>query len=233
MNEFQLQHLFTPDLIKLRNAANDELKKRKRISIRSRRADFAASLEPITFEYKKDIFEYNSSNLLAIPKHRTKKYTGLSKFFPALLSQDWSHLYFGGDESPKYYVYVHVDQTKAIFVTTKECGGNYGGAPFYVGKGCGDRAFDLNRNQGHGKILKQLLAKGLEKKDIVKIVFDGLTEAKAFEIEAKLIYFFGTIYDKNITKQGCLYNLDIPKIPEFVGEMKEYSKKSSDVRKED
>jgi hypothetical protein len=221
MNEFQLGHLFTPDLIKLRNAANNELKVRRRQEQRHKRSEFAASLKPVQTK-KSDIEIANCSSLLAIPHHKTRKINSCSPYFPSLIKQDWGHLYNGGDKEEKYYVYVHVDQTKSIFVTTEECGGNYGGQPFYVGKGTGERAFDLNRNQGHGKVIKSLLGKGLTKSDIVRVVFQNLTEAKAFEIESKLIYFFGTIYDKQIKKQGCLYNLEIPKLPEFVGEMTEF-----------
>jgi hypothetical protein len=37
------------------------------------------------------------------------------------------------------------------------------------------------------------------------------------ELEAKLIYFFGTIYEKN--RKGLLLNLDLSKRPDFVGIM--------------
>lgn len=46
------------------------------------------------------------------------------------------------------------------------------------------------------------------------------SEQKALEIEAKCIYFFGTIYEPGKRgKRGCLLNLDIPKFPEFSGVM--------------
>jgi hypothetical protein len=146
-----------------------------------------------------------------------------------LINQDWSHLYYGGDESKKYYVYAHIDPTKPISMFSDECGGNWGGQPFYIGKGSGNRAFELDRNQGHGKIIRAVKAAGISDSSIAKIIFSELTEAKAFEIEAKLIYFFGTIYDKTNKKNGLLYNLNVPNIPSFEGEMIDYRAVESSI----
>ena len=52
------------------------------------------------------------------------------------------------------------------------------------------------------------------KDEVVHIVFSGLSDQKAYEIESKLIYFFGSIYESK-RKQSCLYNLDIPKKPKL------------------
>ena len=77
------------------------------------------------------------------------------------------------------------------------------------------------------KKIKEALDKGYEKKDIVKIVFSGLTESKALEIESKLILFFGSIYERK--KGASLYNLDIPSRPESKGLMAKFPSKGSVV----
>lgn len=152
----------------------------------------------------------------------SKRFRGLSKphhkyndhwlgYLGQLLEQDWSHL-FSGDPERKYYVYLHVSpNTKSIRFIHEKCRIKSNGLPFYVGKGCGNRAYDLNRNQGHGVILSQLQNKGYTGIEIVHIVKDKLTEAEAFELESKLIYFFGTRYEKG--RKGMLVNLDIPLKP--------------------
>mgnify|MGYP000373087046 CR=1 FL=1 len=77
------------------------------------------------------------------------------------------------------------------------------------------------------KKIKEALDKGYEKKDIVKIVFSGLSERKALEIESKLILFFGSIYERK--KGASLYNLDIPSRPKFNGLMAKFPSKGSMV----
>lgn len=134
----------------------------------------------------------------------------LNKLEP-LLKQDWSHLYKCSGTDKKYYVYFHLDPT----VKSKKFSSIYGcksGIPFYVGKGSGMRAYDLKRNQGHGAAIKQLISKGYTKSEICLIAYSGLTEAKALEIEAKLIYLFGSIYQRD-RKNSILLNLDIPITP--------------------
>lgn len=225
MNEFQLSCLLTGDLINLQKAVTNELNKRKKRTKLQKRLSFADSLNPIHVDPNSEIELFNSSSILRLPGWAIRTPHSNAAYLPALIRQDWSHLYNGGDKTTKYYVYAHVDPNKQIFVTGSEAGGNFGGEPFYIGKGTGDRAFDFNRNQGHGKLLNSILASGINKERIAKILIDGLTEAKAFEIEAKLIYFFGTIYAKHQKKKGMLLNLDTPKIPNFVGEMKEYDRR--------
>lgn len=131
-----------------------------------------------------------------------------------IIRQDWLDL-FHGDQERKYYVYFHCYKGRqeyefvSDFVPFK-----INGLPFYVGKGTGNRAYDLNRNQGHGAILKQLKSKHVTTSDIVYIIKDGLTEPEAFELESKFIHFFGTKYEKN--RKGLLVNLDIPKVPDVI-----------------
>ena len=73
--------------------------------------------------------------------------------------------------------------------------------PFYVGKGVGDRAYDLNRNETHRKVRQKLQQFGQEVS--VKILKSGLTEMEALILESKLIDMFGLI-----ASGGKLVNLD-------------------------
>ncbi len=130
-----------------------------------------------------------------------------------IMNQDWSNLFLGGDDKPKYYVYAHIYP----FVKSNDFRNNgvfrldLPGTPFYIGKGCGVRAYDLKRNEGHGVELRQLVSNGCTSDQIVCIIQDGLTESAALEMESKLIYFFGTKFERD--RRGLLVNLDIPKRP--------------------
>jgi hypothetical protein len=110
------------------------------------------------------------------------------------------------DETPKYYVYAHCDsgfkialkkEARSTFVAT--LGLEY--MPFYFGKGTGNRAFELDRNESHRKVRQKL--KIFNKEITVKIIKDGLTEKEALMYESKLIDIFGLI-----THGGRLVNLD-------------------------
>ena len=126
-----------------------------------------------------------------------------------ILDSDVSHLYkdFKLDPRPIYYVYAHCDtgfkiaikkNGKTTFAAT--LGMNY--VPFYIGKGTGNRDFDLNRNESHKKVRQKLQKFG---KDVdVKIIKEGLTELDALCLESKLIDIFGLISQRN----GYLVNLD-------------------------
>lgn len=134
------------------------------------------------------------------------------RFIPHILKQDWLGLFSSTDTDRKYYVYAHCDPESKFILLPKEIGGT-SRYPFYIGKGTKDRAYNLKRNEGHGVKLRSLITKGFENKDIVKIIKDNLTEVEALELESKLIYFFGTIFEKD--KHGILVNLDIPAAPRF------------------
>lgn len=106
-----------------------------------------------------------------------------------------------------YYVYAHCDpgfkialkkNGKTTFAAT--LGMEY--VPFYIGKGSGNRAYDLNRNESHRKVRQKIQRFG---KDVaVTILKDGLTELEALCIESKLIDIFGLISQRD----GHLVNLD-------------------------
>jgi hypothetical protein len=142
------------------------------------------------------------------------------RYLPALMAQDWSGVYpdSGGDR--RFYVYAHVDPREPCLMLPKEHGGNWGGQPFYIGKGCDDRAYDLKRNEGHGRRLRILRGLGYEAQDVVKIVYRDLTESEAMCIESKLIYFFGSSFDSHGRSDvACLLNIAVPQTPEFSGRM--------------
>jgi hypothetical protein len=120
---------------------------------------------------------------------------------------DIADLYSGMnlDMTPKYYVYAHCGSDQiavgkngiSTFLATK----GLEHRPFYIGKGTGDRAFDLNRNETHRKVRQNLKSFG---KDVnVKIIEDNLTELEALCLESKLIDMLGII-----GKGGKLVNLD-------------------------
>lgn len=133
------------------------------------------------------------------------------KWLDDLMDEDWSTVYprSGGDAC--FYVYAHV----APGPVRVQCGGrlalDWCGLPFYIGKGAGQRAWDLNRNEGHGQELRQLKARGIKPEQIVHVIKGGLTEAEALEMEAKFIHFFGTRFQQH--RRGLLVNLTVPARP--------------------
>ena len=198
----------------------EEISRRRVSESNNRRRTFINQLRPSDFdnldEARKAVFKMNSSNILSL-RNLNEPYTSRLGYFDALMAQDWSHVYPDECQSGEFYVYAHVNPSARVFIASKKFGGNYGGEPFYIGKGCGNRAYNLKRNQGHGKMIKQCLDSGWNSNDIVKIVMGGISEKKALEIESKLIHFFGTLYEER--PHGILLNLEVPKVPEFVGTM--------------
>lgn len=135
-----------------------------------------------------------------------------------LLNEDWSSSYPEAGGAATFYVYAHVRPSYVhetlIRFESDELQFSLPGAPFYIGKGVGQRAWDLRRNEGHGAELRDLLAGGACVDNIVHVLKDGLTESQALTLEAKLIHFFGTKFQGG--RKGCLVNLDIPKRPEVM-----------------
>ena len=110
------------------------------------------------------------------------------------------------DPAPTYYVYAHCDPSFKIAV--KKNGKSTFAAtigltnmPFYIGKGTGNRAYDLNRNDSHRKYRQKI--KTFNTDIDVKIIRSDLTECEALMLESKLIDIFGLI-----SFNGMLVNLD-------------------------
>lgn len=223
-DKVDLKHISTDQLKELRELFKQEIKKRRvdktldwarRKKIILKPYDPDASLDQI----RRDILHYNSSRCLAFPSTLLQSHPNdRLKYIKCLIGQDWSHLFSVGDTRKLYYVYAHCDPREKSILCPTELGGVTSGTPFYVGKGTGKRAWSMNRNQGHGLKIKDILRNGFSDFDIVHIFKDGLTEAEAFELESKLIYYFGTKYEEN--RNGTLLNLDIPDRPNFLDVMK-------------
>ena len=109
------------------------------------------------------------------------------------------------DATPSYYVYAHCEPNKIAIgkdgVTSWLATMGVDLIPFYIGKGIGDRAYDLNRNETHRKVRQRL--KEFNQDAQVRIIKDGLTELEALCLESKLIDIFGLM-----GKGGRLVNLD-------------------------
>lgn len=126
-----------------------------------------------------------------------------------IYASDISTLYQTNNEDRTYYVYVHCNplqrlnakqDAKHLFCASTL---QLGCVPFYVGKGQGDRCYDLNRNEGHRKI-KQHINKAGSEVVVVKLA-EGLMESEALALEAKLIDILGL---KQLHSTNTLINLD-------------------------
>jgi hypothetical protein len=133
--------------------------------------------------------------------------TAWVQHFLDVMSDDWSGYFVETAGPSDYYVYIHFDPRvdRRISLNCDACSVELSGEPFYVGKGRGLRAYNLRRNDGHAVILRELRNDGLMAEDLVKIVARDLTEAKALEIESKLIFLFGSRY--SAIDAGPLVNL--------------------------
>jgi hypothetical protein len=110
------------------------------------------------------------------------------------------------NEQKNFYVYAHCDP---FFGLKADTNGKIAFAsmlglthlPFYIGKGTGTRAYDLNRSESHRK--KRQFIENSNKEVMVSILQDNLTEKEALMIESKLIDIFGLT-----SFGGWLVNLD-------------------------
>ena len=73
------------------------------------------------------------------------------------------------NENREFYVYVHIRLDNNTV--------------FYVGKGKGDRAYNLDRGNFHNGVCKEHGCK-------VEIIKDNLTESQAFRLESKMIKYY-------------------------------------------
>lgn len=98
------------------------------------------------------------------------------------------------DKTQKYYVYAHMKSDWKIAIgynpiSTFAATLGMTHVPFYIGKGCDNRAFNINRNETHKKMKEYLQSS--DKEVIVHIIKDQISEKEAFILEDKLIDIFG------------------------------------------
>lgn len=148
------------------------------------------------------------NQLSVIDKKHKKSHLSVFESCQKVLNTDISHLYedLTLNADKKFYVYVHCDP---FFKLKADTNGKIAFAstlgieslPFYVGKGEGNRAYDLNRNESHRK--KRQFIEQTGKQVQVLILKDNLTEVEALMLESKLIDIFGLK-----SYGGWLVNLD-------------------------
>ena len=148
------------------------------------------------------------NQLIVVEKRGKKNHFSVFNSCQNILNADISHLYEHIDlcEERCFYVYAHCDP---FFKLKADTNGKIAFAatmgidmlPFYIGKGVGNRAYDLNRNDSHRKKRQHIEQSG--KKIHVRIIKDNLTEKEALMLESKLIDIFGL---KSFG--GWLINLD-------------------------
>lgn len=143
------------------------------------------------------------------------------------LDDDWSSLFDSNyDEDRKYYVYYHTNPNfKDTVFISGESKIVFKGKPFYVGKGTGNRFNSKIRSRSHISVLNKIESV-YSKIDIYHIFKENLTEKEAFELESKLITFFGCESEIGKNKMhfhgyngGFLINADPAKRPEYVSKM--------------
>lgn len=211
----ELSKVPTEQLLDLRKLIKKELISRKVQFQKDIKSSFKAYDEINDIE----AFYLGQKTMGSIPPHCLKQAPQARiKYLNHIIRQDWSNLFDKSlDSKSDYYVYAHCDPRNVIFCGIRSMGGVCPGMPFYVGKGRGERAFDFKRNQGHGIRLKDILSQGYGSNDIIHFFKKDLLEHEAFELEAKLVYFFGTIYESE--RKGVLLNLDLCRRPKFDGYM--------------
>lgn len=216
MEELSLSHAPIEQLVSLKKLISKEIHRR---NISPKQLKTLSQNERAVRKQSKDFrdysYEFDIAEELALPiSVRNSSVKDRVKYLPPLLEQDWSYLFshIPKTQNTSYYVYAHVDPFADIYSLPEQVGGNCI-SPFYIGKGTKQRAYDFHRNQGHGIKLRELREKNIPLDRIVHFFSKNLTELEALCLEAKLIYFFGTIYEP--FSGGCLLNLDLSMRPKF------------------
>jgi len=148
------------------------------------------------------------NQLTVVHKRQKKNHLSVFESCQRIIDTDISHLYkdIKLDFDRKFYVYAHCDP---FFKLKADVNGKIAFAatlgieslPFYIGKGEGNRAYDLNRNDSHRK--KRQFIEQAGKQVQIHIIKDNLTEIQALMLESKLIDIFGLK-----SYGGWLVNLD-------------------------
>ena len=148
------------------------------------------------------------NQLTSLEKKHKKSHQSVFESCVHIHNFDIGSMYDGMELSQerRFYVYAHCDpffkfkaDTNGKIAFASTIGLDY--LPFYVGKGEGNRAYELNRNEGHRK--KRQFIEGSQKEVQIRIIKDNLTELEAFMLESKLIDIFGLT-----SFGGWLVNLD-------------------------
>jgi len=216
MNEtyLQLAHLSDVDLSQIYLTSKKILKERG-IYDNLHQNFRSKKLSKSVFEFKKvgKIIRNNKKSIL-----------------PDILSEDWSFLfndYSCDTSSNDFYVYLHLDPNKPyVFNGKTDNELRLTGKPFYVGKGKGDRAFNMKRSSSHLSIINSLKDQGKTMNDIVYIFESNLSELEALILESKLISFFGSRNECDPSKThltgekgGWLLNSSIPPRPVWIDQI--------------
>lgn len=221
MESFNLSTVPTEFLVSLKHSINQELRNRKHVEYVQKRLTSLHQVKKSQMslgDCSEILISANKDLLLALPADvRRMDLSHRTKYLSCILAQDWSFLFpTASTNNPIYYVYVHVDPRKPV-TPLKVLNFVIAGEPFYVGKGCDSRAWTLSRNQGHGKRIQHIRKAGFPDSSMVQIVSENLSEREALSLEAKLIYYFGSIYDEQ--GKGFLLNLADHMRPNFVATM--------------
>lgn len=109
----------------------------------------------------------------------------------------------------KFYVYAHYSVSHRQEFPSKRSGLEMfchriglPAVPFYIGKGCGNRCSNKERNKGHQLVRSFSEDSGSE--TVSQILFQDLTEIQSLVLEGKLIDIIG----QRVIKTGPLTNLD-------------------------
>lgn len=149
----------------------------------------------------------NDPSVVSKNQRKRNVFNAVCEIYNYDISQIYSDIVL--DEEEKYYVYAHCNPSwkialkkegKSTFAATL----GVSNMPFYIGKGTGNRAYELNRNEAHRKVRNKIKTINPENEIDVVIIRDNLTEKEALMCESKLIDIFGV----QSVSGGLLVNLD-------------------------